>query len=131
MGQTILLVDDHEKLRESFRDWLGVMLPGCSFLEARSGEEAVSLASAQQPDIVLMDVRMGTMNGIEATKQIKSASPDTQVVMLTIYDAESYRKDASQAGASAYILKQRAHSELVPLLEGLLGKAGEALPESA
>jgi len=120
MDATILLVDDHDRVRESFRDWLHAMLPGCQFLEAKDGEEGVDLASAHRPDVVLMDIRIGEENGIDAARRIKAVLPETHVVMLTIHDARDYREDAKNAGAAAYVLKQEAHSALLPVLKRLL-----------
>lgn len=117
---TIMIVEDHDALRDSLRRWLSAIFPDSGFLEAKSGEEALSLTSAQPPDIILMDIKLPSMNGIEATRRIKEDVPKTQVVMLTIYDTPDYRADAASAGASGYVPKHRMHSELIPLLTKLL-----------
>lgn len=72
------------------------------------------------PILVVMDVALPEMNGIEATRKIKAAQPETQVVILTIHDEPVYRLDAESAGACAFVGKDRAHSSLVPLLHRLL-----------
>ena len=116
----ILLVDDHDLVRTSLKNWLGATFPNHEFIEAKSGEEAVAMSSENAPVLVLMDIGLPEMNGIEATRQIKAARPATQVVMLTIHDEPDYRREAEEAGACAFVGKERAHSCLVPVLKRLL-----------
>jgi two-component system nitrate/nitrite response regulator NarL len=116
----ILLVEDHDQVRTSLRNWLGVTFPGYGFLEATSGEEAVTMSREHHPVLVLMDVALPKMNGIEATRQIKTEHPDTQVVILTIHDEDEYRREAESAGANAFLGKERAYSTLVPVMQRLL-----------
>ena len=120
MGSRVLIVEDNVEVRTSLKGWLGSMFPQNSFVEAATGEEAVALAGAEVPDLVLMDLRLPGMSGIEATRRIKAASGRTNVVILTIHDAQEYRRDAKAAGASAYVLKTRTKTELVPVLSKLL-----------
>ena len=80
---------------------------------AHDGEEAVAFAEKHRPDIVLMDVRMPVMNGVEATAVIRQRLPDTQVIILTTYDDDQYIQDALQAGAVGYLLKDIPPKELV------------------
>jgi len=122
MCPTIMIVEDHEAVRTSLRDWLSAIFPDCVFVEAKSGEEAVDLALARPPDVVLMDIGLPGMNGIRATRHIKAAAPQAQVVMLTIHEAPEYQADAAAAGASAYIVKRRMHTELIPVLARLLSQ---------
>ena len=124
----ILIVDDHDQVRASLKNWLGATFPNHDFIEAASGEEAVAMSRENEPVLVLMDIALPEMNGIEATRQIKAARPATQVVMLTIHDAPDYRRDAEEAGACAFIGKERAHSCLIPVLRRLL-EAQAASPE--
>ncbi len=121
---TILIVEDHPAVRKSLRDWLSVMLPDCKFVEAQSGEEAVALADAQALDIVLMDIGLPGMNGIEATRRIKAIAPKTSVVMLSIYEEEAFQTDAAAAGASAFVRKRTMDSELVTVIKTLLWCGG-------
>ncbi len=123
MCPTIMIVEDHEAVRTSLRDWLSAIFPDCVFVEAKSGEEAVDLARAQSPDVVLMDIGLPGMNGIEATRRIKVVWPQTQVVILTIHEAPEYQADAAAAGASAYITKRRMHTKLIPTLTKLLSQS--------
>ena len=120
MKQTILIVEDNDVVRSSLQDWLSVTFPECTFQIAKSGEEAVEKVANRPPTIVLMDIGLPGMNGIQATRMIKAASPKTKVVILTIYNDVEHRADASEAGASAYISKSKMHSELVPLMKTLL-----------
>lgn len=116
----VLIVEDHSGLRTALQHWLSASLPDCRLLSAASGEEGIAIAQAQRPGIALLDVRLPGVNGIQATRDIKAASPQTQVVMLTQCEEDPYRADAFKAGASAYALKRRAHQQLLPLLQRLL-----------
>ena len=120
MVADILIVDDSETVRNSLRNWLESVFPSWSIEEAECGLEAVDCVLAHPPGIVLMDISMPGMNGIEATRRIKTVSAETKVVMLTIYEDAQYRADASMAGASAYVIKRKMHTDLIPALVNLL-----------
>ncbi len=120
MSATILIVEDHDDVRSALRDWLELEFPQCRVIEAASGEEAVALVRTEPPRLVIMDIRLPGMSGIETTRRIKAALPFAQIVMLTILEGDTYRVDATAAGASAYVLKQNMHSELVPTVAALL-----------
>jgi len=124
MPETILIVEDHDAVRRSLRDWLEVVFPLCRVLEASSGEEALALIRDNPPHLVVMDITLPGMNGIEATRQIKSFLPSVKVVMLTIHESDAFRADAMAAGASAYVPKPAAQTELVPALAALLAGPG-------
>ena len=112
----ILIVEDHDALRDSLKSWLGSFLQDCSICLASTGEDAVAAASARAPDIVLMDVLLPGMSGISALRLIKDIAPDAQVVMLSIYEDPAYQADAFAAGACAYIPKRKMGTELIPLI---------------
>ncbi len=120
MPITILVVEDHDAVRRALRDWLEVEFSQCRVIEAASGEEAIALLQNEPPRLVLMDITLQAMNGIEAVRQIKATLPSVQVVMLTIHESDTYRADAAAAGASAYVPKRTMQTELVPTLTGLL-----------
>jgi len=120
MTATILVIEDHEAVRRSLRDWLEVEFPQCRVIEAASGEEAIALIRGESPRLVLMDISLPGMSGIEATRRIKAALPSAQVVMLTIHENDTYRADATTAGASAYVPKRVMQTELIPTLAALL-----------
>jgi DNA-binding NarL/FixJ family response regulator len=109
----VLLVDDHELVRQG----IAAMLATASDIQiignARSGREALEVARKELPDIVLMDVRMPDMDGLEATRKIKEERPRTAVIMLTMHDNPTYLRDAVRAGAAGYLLKDVSKDELV------------------
>jgi DNA-binding NarL/FixJ family response regulator len=116
----ILVVDDHDRVRALLREWLEIVLPQCTVIEAGTGEDAVILARAVMPNVVIMDLRLPQMSGIEATRLIKEAEPAIQVVMLTDHDDEMHRAEAAAAGASDYVPKQLMQVSLLPTLMRLL-----------
>ena len=120
MPVIILIVEDHDAVRQSLREWLEAVFPQCRVMEATSGEEAVAVAQAMSPHLVVMDIVLPQMDGIEATRRIKASVPAAEVVMLTIHEAEAYRADAAAAGASAYVPKSAMQTELIPTLAALL-----------
>jgi len=125
---TILLVDDHAILRKTLYDWLTLSMHPCQVIEAESAEKALAVMSKVSPDIVIMDIALTGINGIEATKQIKASCLDVPVVMLSIYEETVYQQASLQAGASAYVIKREMRDHLIPVLKKLLnGKNGRKL----
>ncbi|MFI7214215.1 response regulator [Micromonospora maritima] len=123
----VLLADDHPLIRESFRTLLDVS-PGFTVVgEAGTGTEAVRLARLVRPDVVLMDVRMPGMDGIEATRRI-GADPDTasvRVLILTTFDLDEYVYAALAAGASGFLVKDATAADLLAAVRVVA--AGDAL----
>jgi len=117
---TILIVEDHNELRSSLTEWLQSIFRDCNFMAARSGEEAIDLVSIYQPGIVLMDIQLPQMNGIETIRHIKKISPQLHAVILSVHNLAVYREEAMAAGACAYINKHNMHVELIPILVKLL-----------
>jgi DNA-binding NarL/FixJ family response regulator len=113
MTVRIVLVDDHQMLRDGLRAIVDLNEEFEVVGEAADGRRAVELAAALRPDVVVMDVVMPGMNGIEATHQILGESPDTKVVALSVYSDERYVAKMLEAGASAYVLKVAAHGLLL------------------
>lgn len=129
MDQNILIVEDHQGVRKSLREWLGISFPQYQLLEATTGEEAITMAQATSPCLVIMDIGLPGMSGLEATVAIKKLLPSTQVVMLTVYDDDDYRNHAAAAGASAYVAKRKVKTDLLPTIRRVLeGRKGEAPP---
>jgi two-component system invasion response regulator UvrY len=120
MPTTILIVEDHDAVRGLLREWLETVFPQCQVLSAASGEEAVVMAQANAPRLVVMDIGLPQMSGIEATRCIKVQVPSAQVVMLTIHEDDAYRTDAQAVGASAFVPKRRMQTKLIPTLMALL-----------
>ena len=102
---TILLVDDHEVVRQGLRAYLESQEDFKVIGEASSGEEAVEAAMEYLPDVMLMDLVMSGMGGVEATRKVKDITPRTQVVVLTSYHQDEFIFPALQAGAISYVLK--------------------------
>ncbi|MDZ7844445.1 MAG: response regulator transcription factor [Anaerolineales bacterium] len=102
---TVLLVDDHEVVRSGVRAFLDAQPDFKVIGEAKSGIEAVDLVRQHIPDVVLMDLVMAKMDGVEATRQVKNLSPRTKIVVLTSYHEDEHIFPALQAGAISYILK--------------------------
>jgi DNA-binding NarL/FixJ family response regulator len=119
----IVIAEDHTILREGLK----ALLSSCNELEvigeAEDGREAVKLASELEPDLMLMDLSMPRMNGIEAIKEIKKRNPEIKILILTVYKTEEYVLASLQAGADGYILKEANHSEfLLAIKNVLMGK---------
>ncbi len=108
----VLIVDDHPVVLEGLRTMLSTDRNIEIVGEACDGAEAVAIVEDKEPNVVLMDIRMPNMDGIQATRHIKQKSPSTAVIMLTMYDTDAYVVDAVRAGASGYLLKD-ATRELV------------------
>lgn len=109
----IAIVDDHELFREGLKRIFDLEDEFTVVAEGRTGREAIRIAGEQKPEILIMDINMPDMNGIEATKQLSLLSPDTRVLILSIHDDESYITHALEAGASGFLLKEVASTELI------------------
>jgi len=121
---TVVLADDQDLVRSGLR--LLLELDGIEVVgEARDGAEAVTLTAEVMPDVVLMDVRMPGMDGIEATRRIVSAGHPSRVLILTTFDLDEHVFDALAAGASAFLLKDVGREQLVAAIRTVA--AGEAL----
>jgi NarL family two-component system response regulator LiaR len=110
---TVLLVDDHPIVRKGVRGFLEIQENISVIGEAESGEKAVLLCEEFAPDVVLLDLLMGGMNGVETTRQIKTISPRSHVIILTSFHDNEYILPAIQAGALSYLLKDVSPNELV------------------
>ncbi len=113
---TIIIADDHEVVRNGVRSYLETVPDFQVVGEASSGEEAIALVSEFIPDIVLMDLIMPGLDGVETTRRIKKISPRTQVVVLTSYHEDVHIFPALKAGAISYILKDMKMEKLVDAL---------------
>jgi len=122
---TVVLADDHSVLREGMRSLLEQERDITVVGEAGNGHEAVAAVRALEPDIVLMDVVMPRLNGIEATKQIKRTNPTTAVLILSAYDDDRYVLGLLDAGAAGYLLKNATGQEVIQSIRSV--HAGEAV----
>jgi len=124
----LMIVDDHEVVRMGLRAALDGEPDFSVVAEAASGKEAIEQARAQRPDIVLMDVRMDGMDGVEACREVRSELPETRVLMLTSFAEEETVAAALLAGASGYVLKNVARSRLLEALRAVA--RGDSLLDS-
>lgn len=115
----ILLADDHVLFRKGLRALLETQDDFKVVEEAADGEQAADLAASLRPDVVILDINMPKLSGLEALARIKAAAPDTRVVMLTISDAGRDVFEAVKLGAHGYVLKNAAPEELFLVLRGV------------
>jgi NarL family two-component system response regulator LiaR len=121
----VILVDDHHMVRMGLKAYLST-LPDIQVVgEAGTGEEAVRLAAELSPDVILMDLLMPGMDGVEATRQVKQISPSTQVIVLTSYHEDEHIFPAIRAGALSYVLKDIDPDDLANAIRR--ANAGEAV----
>jgi NarL family two-component system response regulator LiaR len=125
----ILLIDDHAMVRRGLRAFLMTYDEIDVVGEAERGADGVALAAQLVPDVVLMDLVMPEMDGIEATRQVKAVSPSTQVIMLTSYSEDERIFPAIKAGALSYLLKDVGPDELVRAIKA--ARRGEATLHSS
>ena len=115
----ILIADDHELARRGIRALLESH-PGWEVCgEAKDGRETVELASSMKPDIVLLDIGMPNLNGLEAARQILTSSPEVAILILTMHDSDAVVREVLRAGARGYLLKSDAGRDLVAAVEAL------------
>jgi len=121
----VIVADDHPLLRDAMRNTLAKQEDIEVIGEASDGEEAVKLSSELNPDVVIMDIVMPRLNGIEATKRIRETSSDTAVLILTAYDDDRYVIGLLEAGAAGYLLKSARGQALVDAIRAV--SAGESV----
>ena len=125
---TVLIVDDHEVVRKGIRGYLNTITDYAVIGEADSGEQAVEQVKQLIPDVVLMDLMLPGIDGVEATRIIKNISPRTQVVVLTSFHDDSLIFPALKAGAISYILKDMKSKDSKIYLDGkIIYQAGKWL----
>jgi DNA-binding NarL/FixJ family response regulator len=115
----ILIADDHALFREGMRALLGSLDEFEVVGQAASGDEAVSLVAQLEPDVVLMDIQMPDLNGIEATRRINQASPHTGVIVVTMFEDDDSVLAAMRAGARGYVLKGAGQDEILKVIRAV------------
>jgi two-component system response regulator NreC len=116
----ILLADDHTVMRNGLRLLLERQ-PNLQVVgEAADGREAVDLADSEKPDVVVMDIAMPHLNGVEAARQITTRSPQTAIAILSMHSDESYVIRSLKAGARAYLLKDSAEADLIAAIQAIM-----------
>ena len=116
---TVILADDHAVLRDGLRYLLEAQADIQIVATAANGQEAVEQAMLNCPDVVLMDISMPVMNGIEATRQICEVCKNTKVAMLSMHHTSEYLQRALKAGARGYLLKDSAGAEVIAAIHAL------------
>lgn len=116
----ILIADDHELLRRGLSATLTEHAGWEVVGQANNGRIAIELASKLQPDIIVLDISMPELNGLEATRQILQAFPETRILVLTMHESEQVVRDVLDAGAQGYLLKSDAGRDLIAAVEALL-----------
>lgn len=119
MSIRVVLVDDTIMFRDGLSLLIGIQGDMAVVGVASNGSEGVTVAQQERPDVVLMDIRMPMLDGVEATRRIKSALPETQVIVLTTYSDDEFILDALRAGAAGYLLKDMPSQELIQAIRGV------------
>jgi DNA-binding NarL/FixJ family response regulator len=117
----IVLADDHTILREGLRALLTADSNFEIVGEARDGREAVRCVERLGPDLILMDLSMPRMSGMDAIREIKKRHPETKIIALTVHKTEEYLLNTLQAGADGYVLKDATHDELILAINNVMG----------
>ncbi len=131
MAISIGIVDDQAHLIRSLKQNLSMFDEVEIMFEANNGEHVLKKLESQQPDILLMDIEMPIMNGIEATRKVKALYPNVKVIMLTVFDQEDHIFEAILAGASGYLLKDIKPHKVVSALEDVMEGGAPMSPKIA
>ena len=120
MPVKIMLVDDHEVVRQDLRTILSVRPEWQICGEAENGKEAVEMAVKLDPDVIVLDVTMPVMSGLEATQELRKLNLERRVLIFTMHDSNSLVRTLQKAGAGGYVVKSRAARDLIHAIEALL-----------
>jgi len=126
---SVLLVEDHHVVRKGISYLLSLEEDIDVLGEAEDGNEGIKMAKELYPDVVIMDITMPNLNGIDAVKRIKKSLPNTKVIILTMHTKEQYIRQALRDGASGYLLKESTHDELLNAIK-MVHKGDVALSPS-
>ena len=124
----VLVVDDHAVIRRGVQGILSTYPEWDLCGEADNGQDAIRLAGELAPEVVIMDVSMPGMNGLEATRIIHDVLPETKVLLLTLHSSSEFVRSAFRAGARGYVLKSDAENELVRALNVVIGEGTYVSP---
>lgn len=115
----VALVDDHSLVRDGIKALLSVMAPLEVVGEAENGADAIEMIGQCQPDLVLVDIGLKDMNGLELTRLLRNRYPSLKVLMLSMYDNHEYVSESVRAGASGYVLKNSPSREIIAAIEAI------------
>ncbi|OYQ29519.1 DNA-binding response regulator [Pseudomonas mandelii] len=115
----VALVDDHSLVRDGIKALLAVMAPLEVVGEAESGAQAIEMVGRCQPDLLLVDISLRDMNGLELTRVLRAQYPSLKVLMLSMYDNYEYVSESVRAGASGYVLKNSPSREIIAAIEAI------------
>jgi len=125
---SLLIVEDQAFMRALLRDFLQSSITGIDVSEAGDGARARKLAGERRPQVVLLDINLPDVNGLELTAEIKKLLPDTQVIVVTSLTAGAYVEHARAAGAIGFVTKEKIYTDLVPLVVSALSIRGTHEP---
>ncbi len=117
---TILIVENNDNVRKTLHDWLSLTFSTCNILQTATGEEAIALAVTEHLDIILMDIGLPGISGLDAMRQILELHPTVAVVVISIHETPDYQEDAATGGAIAFIPKHKMYTDLAPILKKTL-----------
>ena len=115
----VALVDDHSLVRDGIKALLAVMSPLEMVGEAENGAEAIEMVGRCQPDLLLVDISLPDMNGLELTRVLRSQYPSLKVLVLSMYDNYEYVSESVRSGASGYVLKNAPSREIIAAIEAI------------
>jgi DNA-binding NarL/FixJ family response regulator len=124
----VLIVDDHAVIRRGVRGILSSYPEWEICGEADNGQDAVRLAAELRPDVIIMDVSMPGLNGLEATRIIREVLPECRILLLTLHSSAEFLRNAFSAGARGYVLKSDAEQELIRALNVVIGEGTYVSP---
>lgn len=116
----ILVVDDHQIVREGVRSLIGTVRPGWTILEAADGAQATEVIQKENPDLLVLDITMPGVSGLEVASQLRKSGFDRPILMFTMHKSDRLGMDAREAGAQGYVLKSQAVDDLVRAIDALL-----------
>lgn len=119
MGRKILIVDDNDEFRQIVRKHLETQGKDLDIFEAKSGEVAIAESLTKKPDVVLMDIRLPLMNGIDAARRIKEEVPQTHIIIVTMFESEEFKRRKDN-GIFAFVGKSEIYDRLLPTIERCL-----------